>query len=331
MISNVVRRGATPSVELTDDAVIAMATSADTYNTLCTLREVCQQWRSALDSVAPTSELWRRVACALVSSESGVAPAVAPGASAAASRPWRELCRKLARHPGHMQWNEGEQTLGTLSVLPATVSRLLDWFTTAAEVSIVDCQVPFGELFDGNSRAAASLAVYTACSQKPPHNMQGHVYAWWMRSAFEIAHLVRERMAQSPVEAQDAARASFQSFVKMMTSVVLPYLDRFYVKRHEVSDDPGASLPSVRELGRRAIELIHQPFDQPPPARFDHPCPEVPLLEDGSVDEPTLVRRQRDAWYRHDMQRFDEILTAQAGGGGAVGPPPVIAVWAGEN
>ena len=120
-------------------------------------------------------------------------------------------------------------------------------------------------------------------------------------------------MARADEAAQQRARASFQGFVKQMTSVVLPYLDRFYVRRYEVAGDASSSLPAVREIGRRAVALLELPFDTPLPA--DEPCPEVPICAAAhgdvpQVDEVALAQRQRRAWHQRDLDRFDEILVA---------------------
>ena len=277
--------------------------------TLHSIRSTCKQWRLSIDSVEPSSELWQRLACSLadVSPASGTdVSQVSDGMLLAPSLTWKDECYALAHHPAKMPW-----ALGSLP--PAIVMRLLKWFEVVAEVIIIDSRMAFNTVFDGNCRSQASLIIYTACSQKPPHNMQCAVYSWWLGAAFKIVGIIRARMAHSLADVQKTARHSFQSFVKLMASVVLPYLDRFYVRRHEVLGDVAASLPTVREIGRRAVEQLGLPFDSPLPSRMASPCSDVPLNPDGLVDEVTLHQRQRIECHRRDLERFDEILTQAVG------------------
>lgn len=285
------------------------------------LRETCASWRQQIDSTAANSEEWRLLACAALGAD-----AVPTTRADALSRTWSDACRILAAHPSRTSLLESSSTgLGTMSVRPSVVRSLLDWFVVAAEVAAVDCQVAFGKILNSEARSQSSLAIYTACSQKPPHNMQGVVYSWWLHHAFAIIGTIRRRLAHADDAVQQSARASFRSFVKHMTSVVLPYLDRFYVRRFEVAGDPAASLPTVREIGRRAMELMALPFDTPLPAA--EPCPEVPLTagvawaggDHRLVDDVALQTRQRRAWHQRDLERFDQILVQQVGA--AAGAP----------
>ena len=141
------------------------------------------------------------------------------------------------------------------------------------------------------------------------HNMQAQIYSWWLQQAFDLVTTIRGRMVDADDATKTLARASFQGFVKVMTSVVLPYLDRFYVRRYEVAGDASSSLPTVREIGRRAVDMLALPFDAPLPA--DAPCPEVPLTPNADVDEVELAQRQRRAWQQRDIERFDELMQHQ--------------------
>ena len=254
---------------------------------ICSLRATCTEWRRTIDSTTSNSEEWRAMACAAL----GAAPHLsAPGNK----HDWIEAARVLSRSPSSSTWLASScMGLGSLSVSPAAVESLLGWFVAAAEVAAVDCQVTFGTVLNGEGRSQASLAVYTACSQKPPHNMQAQVYSWWLHHAFEIVATIRTRMARADDAAQQRTRASFQSFVKQMASIVLPYLDRFYVRRYEVAGDTSSSLPTVREIGRRAVALLELPFDAPLPA--DEPCPEVPICAPphGGVPQVDEAARSR--------------------------------------
>jgi len=281
---------------------------------VCALRATCSLFARQFDSASANSEEWRTLACASLGV--AAAPAVPRHAPTLANSTWADACRVLARHPASTPWIAGSGgSLGTLSVSPSSIHHLLDWFVVAAEVAAVDCQVPFGTVLTGEGRSQASLAVYTACSQKPPQNMQSQVYSWWVQHAFEVVGAIRSRMARADEAAQQRARASFGSFVRQMTSIVLPYLDRFYVRRYEVAGDATSSLPTVREIGRRAVEMLELPFDAPLPVEAASPCPEIPLTAERGVDEVALSQRQRRAWHQRDLERFDQILGAVGGVG----------------
>lgn len=284
---------------------------------VASVRSTCSLWRDTIDSAAENSMDWRQLACAALGAAPREASDLAPATLAPSALVWHDAWRVLSRHPNSRRVFAASTstTLGALTVSPEAVAELLDWCKVAAEVAAVDCGVSFGAVLNGEGRSQLSLAVYTACSQKPPHNLQARVYAWWLSTAFECARAIRSRLAAADADVQQAARLSFASFVKQMSSVVLPYLDRVYVRRYEVANDTAASLPSVREVGRRALALLDAPFDVPLPASEDSdPCPEVPRTPEGDVDEPALVLRQRRAWHLRDLERFDEILAAHADG-----------------
>jgi len=294
---------------IVSDCIFEVARHLDMVD-LCAIRSTCSLWRQQIDAAEANSEMWRSLACASLGG--AVATCVPRQATTLAHTTWADACRVLSHHPATTPWIAGSGgSLGTLSVSPPSVHRLLDWFVIAAEVAAVDCQVAFGAVLTGEGRSQASLAIYTACSQKPPHNMQGQVYAWWVAHAFKVVHAIRSRMAEAGEGAQQRARTSFGSFVKIMTSVVLPYLDRFYVRRYEVAGDVASSLPTVREIGRRAVEMLELPFDAPLPADAHEPCPEIPMTAQLAVDETALAQRQRRAWHQRDLEAFDQLLLQQ--------------------
>ena len=286
------------------DALFAICTHAG-LPTLLAARATCRQWRRTIDLAKPSSWEWRVLAAAELGA-SPLASGAVPGERSA-----RQLCQMLSVHPLR-NWTLDIQEAITAPFLCA----LLAWFEAAAEVAAVEISVSFNQILNGQAKSQASIAVYTACSQKPPHNLQPLVYSWWMRAAFGVARTIRTRLAGSSAEAQDAARVSFASFVKFMTSIVLAYLDRFYVRKFEVVGDPTSSLPPVGEIGARALAILDHPFDAPlPPGDFK--CEHVPITAEGLVDEAALGQRRRLAWQQREVEHY------------ALAPPPPLAPGAG--
>ena len=96
--------------------------------------------------------------------------------------------------------------------------------------------------------------MYVAFTQKVPDKHCAMAYAWWCSSTPEIAAEITATFANASLQAREAATASFDSYVKKMTSNILAYLDRFYVKRLSLSTLSAVAAPVQAKL-RVDLEL----------------------------------------------------------------------------
>ena len=95
--------------------------------------------------------------------------------------------------------------------------------------------------------------MYRAFTQKPPNNHSELAYAWWCSSTPEIAAEIQAKLANSPLQAREAAAASFDSYIKKMV-LVLAYLDRFYIPRFSLKPLIAVAAPIQAQL-RMDLEL----------------------------------------------------------------------------
>ena len=93
--------------------------------------------------------------------------------------------------------------------------------------------------------------IHTACTQKPPSNLSEDVYNWWSQAVPQVRQSIQERLADASAARKEAARASFDSFVNLV-SKALAYLDRFHVKR--------LSLPTLAEVAAPEQDALRQAF-----------------------------------------------------------------------
>lgn len=124
-----------------------------------------------------------------------------------------------------------------------TVKRVLEWISRIAKLLISHAFEPaitFKRGFRTTAKATVKVIVHAACTQSPPNNWTENVYNWWSRSIAEVADAVIEKVKTRAPEHREMSMRSFDAYVKSMTTVVLRYLDNFYVRR--------LSLPTVAEI-----------------------------------------------------------------------------------
>ena len=100
--------------------------------------------------------------------------------------------------------------------------------------------------------------MYAGCSQPSDpassgRGMQRVIYGWWRKEAGALAARVHERMADAPPPEQALALQRFTALVKFMVSVVLPYIDRSYVRNLCSST---LRVLSVAEIGAHAVAAV---------------------------------------------------------------------------
>jgi hypothetical protein len=95
--------------------------------------------------------------------------------------------------------------------------------------------------------------MYRSFTQKPPNNHSELAYAWWCNSTPEIAAEIQANLANAPLQAREAAAASFESYIKKMI-LVLAYLDRFYIPRLSLNPLIAVAAPIQAQL-RMDLEL----------------------------------------------------------------------------
>ena len=107
------------------------------------------------------------------------------------------------------------------------LNQMLADMRLAGKLAVCDLNVSFKCILSLRLGTKAKFFdfVYTVCTQKPPHNWTDVVYNWWCQTVQQLSQTIQVTLADAPHARKEAACASFDSFVKLM-SKALSYLDR---------------------------------------------------------------------------------------------------------
>jgi hypothetical protein len=201
-------------------------------------RRVCRSWLQRIDSAEPKGREWWEVWNAVG---------------------WKEILYDRA-----VDWKE---TLNVMSLLrpvmrsPSSDVITAEWLTillnnlrraAVASASFGVLFKKFVSLRSGTFPRCCEI-MYRAFTQKPPNNHSELAYAWWCSSTPEIAAEIQAKLANSPLQAREAAAASFDCYIKKMV-LVLAYLDRFYIPRFSLKPLIAVAAPIQAQL-RMDLEL----------------------------------------------------------------------------
>ena len=116
---------------------------------------------------------------------------------------------------------------GRHDISQAMLNQVLADMRLAGKMVICDLNVPFKLMFSLRLGTKAKFFnfVYLVCTQRPPHNWTQVVYSWWCQTVQELRQIAQVALADAQPARKEAACASFDSFVKLM-SKALSYLDR---------------------------------------------------------------------------------------------------------
>jgi hypothetical protein len=187
-------------------------------------RRVCRSWLQRIDSAEPKGREWWEVWNAVGWKEILYDRAV----------DWKEMIMVnlvLTAGPREEQHPSGVITPEWLTFLLNNMRR-----------SVVVCAshgILFTKFFTRYEIQKSTYSrnyniMYRSFTQKPPNNHSELAYAWWCSSTPEIAAEIQAKLANSPLQAREAAAASFDSYIKFMIHV-LKYLDRVYIKRFHLN------------------------------------------------------------------------------------------------
>lgn len=217
-------------------------------------RRVCRSWCQRIDSAEPTGREWWEVLNAVGWTEILYDRAVdwketlmvwsflGPIMSA----PWL-FSAAITAGPREEQPPSGVITAEWLTILLNNLRRAV---VVSASFGILFKK--FVTLHSGTFPRCCEI-MYRAFTQKPPNNHSELAYAWWCSSTPEIAAEIQAKLANSPLQAREAAAASFDSYIKKMV-LVLAYLDRFYIPRFSLKPLIAVAAPIQAQL-RMDLEL----------------------------------------------------------------------------
>ena len=100
----------------------------------------------------------------------------------------------------------------------ATLNQVLADMRLGGKMAACDLNVSIKCLLSLRLGAKGKLYdfIYRVCTQKPPHNWAEAVYSWWCQTVQELSQTIQATLADAPAARKEAARASFDSFVKLM-------------------------------------------------------------------------------------------------------------------
>ena len=217
-------------------------------------RRVCRSWCQRIDSAEPNGREWWEVLNAVGWTEILYDRAVdwketlmvwsflGPIMSA----PWL-FSAAITAGPREEQPPSGVITAEWLTILLNNLRRAV---VVSASFGILFKK--FVTLHSGTFPRCCEI-MYRAFTQKPPNNHSELAYAWWCSSTPEIAAEIQAKLANSPLQAREAAAASFDSYIKKMV-LVLAYLDRFYIPRFSLKPLIAVAAPIQAQL-RMDLEL----------------------------------------------------------------------------
>ena len=159
----------------------------------------------------------------------------------------------------HFKWkqffmlNHRLLTYNGESVSVELLNEVLDSVRLSGEMVACELGVSFKSVLSLRLGTKTKLYefIHTACTQKPPSNLSEDVYNWWSQAVPQVRQSIQERLADASAARKEAARASFDSFVNLV-SKALAYLDRFHVKR--------LSLPTLAEVAAPEQDALRQAF-----------------------------------------------------------------------
>ena len=206
-------------------------------------RRVCRSWCQRIDSAEPNGREWWEVCNAVGWKEILYDRAV----------DWREMIMVnlvLTAGPREEQHPSGVITAEWLTILLNNLRR--------AVVVCASHGILFTKFFTCYEIQKSTYSrnyniMYRSFTQKPPNNHSELAYAWWCSSTPEIAAEVQAKLAKSPLQAREAAAASFDCYIKFMIHV-LKYLDRVYIKRFDLNPLIAVAAPIQAQL-RMDLEL----------------------------------------------------------------------------
>jgi hypothetical protein len=217
-------------------------------------RRVCRSWLQRIDSAEPKGrewwEVWNAVGWKEILYDRAVdwkeTLMVWSFLGPIMSAPWL-FSAAITAGPREEQPPSGVITAEWLTILLNNLRRVV---VVSASFGILFMK--FITLHSGTFPRCCEI-MYRAFTQKPPNNHSELAYAWWCSSTPEIAAEIQAKLANSPLQAREAAAASFESYIKFMIHV-LKFLDRVYIKRFHLNPLIAVAAPIQAQL-RMDLEL----------------------------------------------------------------------------